>query len=279
MRTLLRHFTFTAFEAAQCAAAFLIGIGGGVRLSPATAAVLVVCGVACYVVSFAVIERYGHGRNFYTYSTFGILLVLAGSRILLSGATAVAVWSLLAIACMWAGSFTLQIHGGIYLVLALASSGVLNEAAGFVLGSAVWPGDHAMFLAAGAAVALICYILADRHSAFFRLALAALPAWLLAGIAAGLLTSLYHMAFGASASQDYCATIRTFVLAAASLALAWAGPRWKLTEISRLIYPAMLLGAYRLLMVDLRQEHKPALVLSLLVYGTALIALPKFNRA
>ena len=40
----------------------------------------------------------------------------------------------------------------------------------------------------------------------------------------------------------------------------------------------MLLGAYRLLMVDLRQEHKAALVISLLVYGTALIALPKLYR-
>lgn len=275
VRTLLRHVTFTAFEVGQCAAAFLISVGGGLRLSPAMAGVLVVCGLACYIVSFAVIERYGHGRNFYTYSTFGILLVLAGSRILLSEATAAAVWSLLAIACMWAGSFTLQIHGGFYLALALAGSGAFQEAATFLLGSAALPGQHPGFLAAGAIAALVCYVRA-RHSTIFRLAMAAAPAWLLAGIAAGALAAAYHTAFG---NHVYCATMRTGVAASASLLLAWAGSRWKRPEISRLIYPAMLLGAYRLVAIDLREDHKAAVVLSLLLYGTALIAVPKISRA
>ena len=61
------------------------------------------CAAACYVVSFVVLERAGRGRNFYTYSTFGILLVLAGSRILLAGVTASGAWSALALACIWAG--------------------------------------------------------------------------------------------------------------------------------------------------------------------------------
>src|SRR5208337_879212 len=56
VRTLLRGLTFTAFETAQCAAAFLIGVGGGLQLSgaaPAIAAVFALaCAAACYVVSF-----------------------------------------------------------------------------------------------------------------------------------------------------------------------------------------------------------------------------------
>ena len=41
----------------------------------------------------------------------------------------------------------------------------------------------------------------------------------------------------------------------------------------------MLLGAYRLLLVDLHQDRKAALVLSLLVYGAALMVLPRLTRA
>jgi len=41
-----------------------------------------------------VLDRDGkHGRNFYTYSTFGILLAIAGSQILLSGIAAALAWS------------------------------------------------------------------------------------------------------------------------------------------------------------------------------------------
>ena len=89
VRTLLRGVAFTGFETAQCALAFAIGVGGGLRLShagPAIGGLAAACGLACYVVSFARLDRQGgHGRNFYTYSTFAILLTLAASGILLAG--------------------------------------------------------------------------------------------------------------------------------------------------------------------------------------------------
>jgi hypothetical protein len=295
VRTLLRGLTFTWFETAQCAAAFLISVGGGLRLSGEAHTIAIfalACAAACYVVSFAVLDRATvHGRNFYTYSTFGILLVLAGSRILLAGVTASVVWSALALACIWAGThfgrLTLQVHGGLYLLLALAGSGALKQATAFTLGSAHWSGENPAPVWAGLVVAALCYLLAarDRCAAqsagakVFRLAVAATFAWLLAGASAGGLTAGYHAAFGAADSHPYCATLRTGVLAGLALALAWAGARWDRAELSRLIYPAMILGAYRLAMVDLAQDHKPALFLSLLVYGGALMALPRLTRA
>ena len=113
----------------------------------------------------------------------------------------------------------------------------------------------------------------------FRGAMIGMAAWLAAGIAAGVLTAAYHEAFGASASHAYCATLRTSVVTVAALGLAWAGTRWNITEFLRLTYPAMVLGAYRLVVEDLRQERTTALFLSLLVYGTALMALPRLKRA
>lgn len=294
VRTLLRGLTFTWFETAQCAAAFLIGVGGGLRLSNeahAIAGFALACAAACYVVSFVMLDRAGsHGRNFYTYSTFGILLVLAGSRILMAGAAASMVWSALALACIWAGAYfgrlTLQVHGGIYLLLALAGTGALKQATAFILGTAHWSDESQAAVWAGLLAAALCYVLTvrDRDTGesasiqVFRLAVAGTFAWLLAGASAGALTAGYHAAFGTLASHPYCATMRTGVLAGLALLLAWTGARWNRAELSRLMYPAMILGAYRLVMVDMGQDHKPALFLSLLVYGGALMALPRLAR-
>jgi hypothetical protein len=295
VRTLFRGFTFTAFETAQCAFAFFIGVGGGLRLShaaPTVAMFALTCSVACYIVSFSRLEHDGtRGRNFYTYSTFGILLVIAGSRILLSGMAACAAWSALAVACIWAGGFfgrlTLKVHGAIYLLLALVGAGAINQAAAFVLAAAQWPGDNQAALWAGLAVAAACYWLAvrDRQRSpawnwqALQLILAAAVVWLAAGVAAGWLTGIYHGVFGDLASHAYCATLRTAVLAGAALLLAWAGSRWSNRELSHLIYPLMIFGGYRLLLIDLHQDRKVALFLSLLVYGAALMALPRLTRA
>jgi hypothetical protein len=168
----------------------------------------------------------------------------------------------------------------------LGGSGALKLAAAYTLGSAHWPGANPLPVWAGLAVAAACYLLAVRDGSsgggfsiqVFRLAVAATLAWLLAAASAGALTAGYHAAFGAAAGHPYCATLRTGVLAGLALALAWTGARWSRVELTRLIYPVMILGAYRLAMVDMAQDHKPALFLSLLVYGGVLMALPRLAR-
>jgi hypothetical protein len=301
VRTLLRGFTFTWFETAQCALAFLISVGGGLqvtshdaRVAPALALLALVCAGACYLVSFLMLDRGGeeHGRNFHTYSTFGILLAVAGSRILLSGAAAAIAWSVLAVASIWVGGIfhrlTLKTHGCIYLLLGLASSSSLEQAAGLLLGSRIWPGGAPWAIWSGAFTASLCYAIGTRHGAAvtpswssraLRVLVAGTAVFLVSGIAAGLLTSGYHAIFGAEATHAYCATLRTLVLSAAALLLAWSSARWQRLEFARLVYPVMALGAYRMVGVDLQQDRTAALFLSLLLYGGALILLPKLLRA
>jgi hypothetical protein len=113
----------------------------------------------------------------------------------------------------------------------------------------------------------------------FRIAVAASFVWMAAGIAAGILTAAYHVVLGAGASLAYRAALRTGVLAGLSLLLAWAGPRWNRPELSLLVYPAMVLGGYRLLVQDLHQGHNGALFFSLLLYGAVLTALPRLKRS
>jgi hypothetical protein len=291
VRTLLRGFTFTWFETAQCAAALAITVGGCLRLSaedprvaPLIGWLALVASASCYVVSFARLDRGGApSRNLYTYSTFGILLALAGARILLSGDAAALVWSALALACLGAGSFfvrfTLQAHGGIFLLLALLGSGTLAHAARSLLGTATEL-DHIGMTCLGIAVCAVG-LLACRQGrpqvSLLRLAMAAGLVWLAAGLAATALTGAYHALFGAAATHAYCATLRTSVLAISALLVAWAGTRWQNPAFSRLIYPLMLLGAYRLVTEDMHHDQKAASVISLLVYGAALMALPRFG--
>jgi hypothetical protein len=250
------------------------------------------CGAACYAISFKVLARRdSHGRNFYTYSTFGILLVLLGCRILLGDGAAAMVWSLLALACIGAGRFwarfTLEMHGGVYLLLALLLSGALRASARFLLGTDVWPDSIPTALWMGAVVAGGSYLLVVRSSRSrdqgwnlhaFRVVMAAALVWLVLGLAAAGLTGMYHEFFGAAAGGPYCATLRTSAVVGVTLLLAWAGFRIGFQDLTQLVYPLMLLGGYRLLTDDLHQDRKAALFLSLLLYGAALIALSRLRR-
>jgi hypothetical protein len=299
-RTLLRDRSFTTFETAQCVVAFVIGVGGAIRLASegshltvAIAGFALLCGAACYAISFKLLARQAsQGRNFYTYSTFGILLVVVGCRILLSDGVAAIVWFLLALACIGAGGFwtrlTLEIHGGVYLLLALLFSGALQQSARLLLGTDLWPDSIPFALWAGAALAGASYWLARRFSRSmqegwtlraFRVAMAAALVWLVAGVAAGSLTSAYHGLFAVAAGDPYCATLRTLAVVGVTLLLAAIGTQANFRDFAQLVYPLMLLGGYRLLSDDLRQDRKTALFLSLLVYGATLIALPRLRRA
>jgi len=219
-------------------------------------------------------------------------LVVVGCRILLSDGSAAIAWFLLALACIGAGGFwtrlTLEVHGGVYLLLALMFSGALHQSARLLLGTDLWPESMPLALWTGAAMAGASYWLAKRFSRSmgeswtlraFRVAMAASLVWLVAGIAAGSLTGTYHGLFGVAAGNPYCATLRTLAVVGVTLLLAAIGSRPNYRDFAQLVYPLMVLGGYRLLSDDLRQDRKTALFLSLLFYGATLIALPRLRRA
>ena len=151
-----------------------------------------------------------------------------------------------------------------------------------------WPASIPPALWLGAAVAGASYLLAvwSSRSAGWRLEPPRFPrgdfrglVWLVLGLAAGSLTGIYHGLFGVAAGDSYCATLRTGAVMASLC--CWHGPVPALSfrDLAQLVYPLMLLGGYRLLTDDLHQDRKAALFLSLLLYGAALIALPRLRRA
>ena len=295
VRTLWRHSIFSVFEAAECVVAFLISIGGALSLfhgNPAgvhaVALFTLAGGAACYFVSFAFLERAAaQDRNFFVYSTYGLMLAFTGSRILVSGIALAVILSALALVCLRTGKradrMTLKWHGTLYLLLAAALSGLSSWAAARLLGAATaWvPPRPAAWI--GAAAALAGYLMAWRSPRtgnwpwprrLVVLLVAANCAWTVAGMAAGALTAACGSFAGVQAAS-FCPTLRTAALTLLSVALAWSGTRWPRFELVWLVYPFMALTAYKLLAQDFVEGQTMALFVSLFLYGGALVLLPR----
>ena len=74
------------------------------------------------------------------------------------------------------------------------------------------------------------------------------------------------------------AVARSAVLVALALGLAWLARRGQ-PELAWLVYPLLALGAVKLLLHDVRTGRPATLVLSLGLYGSLLILLPRLLKA
>jgi hypothetical protein len=97
--------------------------------------------------------------------------------------------------------------------------------------------------------------------------------WLIGAIAAALPGAPGH-----TADAGVIATVRTSVLAAAALALAWAGRSERFRESSWLLYPVLAAGGLKLLIEDLPRSRPATLFIALALYGGALIVAPRLGR-
>jgi hypothetical protein len=218
-------------------------------------------GAACYLVAFGFLERKaGRQRNLHTYTSFGLALILTACYVLASGTVLVATWSLTAVAAMWAGEridrTSLRIHAAAYL----AAGAVVAGFAGALM-------DVVIVTLAGA----VCYALARNiESVAVRVPaaiVAAVVCWNILALATGL------------ADASIVATVRTALVCALAITFAWAGRRWDRRELIWLLYPLMILGAFKLIAEDFRQGRAATLWLSLVFYGGALILVPRLVRS
>lgn len=287
-RTLWRGLPFRNLEVFQCFVAFALAVGGGLRITqsaPAmTAALASICllfGGASYLVSTSFLEGLGHrGRNFYLYSSFGFLLTIVGAGILLSPALLGAVSALFALvffvlAARW-NRLTLRWHGTLYLAFAAILSGALGAAFSIVVGGA---GLASLSVSAwiGAASALVACLhfhrAAPAETAWARAAafvIAAISAVTSIGIVAGACTAALGL------DPAYSATLRTAVILGAAIFLAWTGQRSGRAELSWTVYLLMALAGYKFLVADFARQHTLSLVVSLAMFGGAMLLLPRF---
>ncbi len=286
LRTLTQGIAIGWFEVIEIAVAAALAIAGGLRISHGTGFVPILIAIACLAFGaasyFAAFGGLAAGRNFHAYASFALLLVLTGGSLL--AARGVLLWIALALlAAAFASrrpSTTLATHAAIYLITSAYVSGLWMYAAGALTRGPVLPGRGLNLTSLFCALAaILTYAIAPRAKTRTldwmrrvpRALIAAMLCWVVAGLISGAV-------LGAPVEPAWAPTVRTAVLSAVAIALAWFGSRRDLRELIWILFPWMLFGAIKLVSEDFQQGRPATLFLSLLVYGGTLIALPRLLK-
>jgi hypothetical protein len=299
VRTLLRDRNVTLFEVTQTAIALVVGFGGAIFLARSAGGLPVVMGlaslvfgVACYALTFTFVGRHeGHERNVQFYAALALVLLLAGLTLDLHGqwlGLAIAVLAVLAVAA-WAsyGRLYLLLHGAVYVVAAAVATGALAYAAWALVSSPeTWTIPDAATVAVVVAAALAAWFAARRAqpegglpASGLRLAIAAVLVWAASGSVTGYLAFLTVGSVEGKLDLGALATVRTGVLAAVTLLIAWGARHDRLREWAWLVYPLLVFIGLKMVAQDFKHSRPATLFIALALYGIALIVAPRLRRA
>lgn len=248
----------------------------------------IVVGGSAYALAFSPETRRARGRNFFFYSTLGLLFVLAGSGLILPHKAAALLWSLLAITMAVmsgrTGRVALSLQCTLLLLAAGIYSGILSTGLQALAGDAGpdWPGlqgSHVMV--AIATVACLFIPVAQQSERWGKLAripqltVLALSVWEVGGLIVVVLAPLIAAASSAEPDLSVLASLRTAVLSVASVTLAISSRHWRWPEARWLAYPLLILVAIKLFAEDFPHGHAATLFVSLAFVGSAVLLVAK----
>jgi hypothetical protein len=298
LQTTLLGRKMTLFEAGQAMAAFLLAASSVLAFAPRNGAIMLgaVCllfSAACYLAAFVLFGKAADGRNRQVFAAWAAGLLMAGCLLSLSPFWLAACLGLAAMAATVLGSrldaiepshagsrLTLLYHGLLFLLAAAIGSGLLAYAFDALAGAV--PARLAGSVMAVAACAIVCYATGKRapHENWQLQALHLITAALAAfALAAFLVESLvWIVALRTPPAAHHVAFLRTLILCAMALALAFGGSRWRRIELTRLAYVSLGLVAAKLLFEDMRLGHLEFIAASIFLFAIALIAVPRLAR-
>lgn len=231
---------FSVLQIGQTAAAYIIGLAGFALLTGWRIPVAAFA-LTTGAAAYWIAARSGPGRNRSIYAAFGLLL-FAAAPFAAPGNAAPTAWCVLAVLAAFANIDDAgDIHAAVLLWLALA----------------VTRGESAFVIPAGA----FAYWRAQRKVSAFFLAAAATTSAII--LVAGMLSF---------------APLPTLVMIAAALAFAVAGTARARRELIWLTYCLMAAAGFRLLTRHFIAASKLELVGPLLLYGAALVLLPRILK-
>jgi len=285
IRTLVRARNVNAFEVLQTLGVVTVGFGGAVYVARVTGAGIVplaivnlAAGASCYAIAWVfVARRQGLARNFYFYTSLGIVLLLVSSRLLLDDGALGVTGGVLAVAvCAVArrsGRGALIWHGVVYLLVAAVASGAWATAGDALIASASTPWRAFSWPSlAVVAAAIACWLIAPRA------ALGVIMLWTAGGWVVSIVAPALCGAPGVDANTGAVATVRTTVLASAAVCAAWIARRPRFRETVWLLYGLLIAGGIKLAAEDLPHSKPATLFVALAFYGAALIAASRSSR-
>lgn len=299
IRTLVRGRNVIPFEVVQTTAALIVGFGGAVSVTRATGAhpttlgvASLVIGAACYGVAFAFIDRReDHGRNVYFYTTLALVQVVAGLTLVLGDQWLGIVFAVLAVlaALLWSrvGRFFMLLHGAAYMVAAGIVSDTLSYSTWALAAGAVGPWTlpaavMLVVLAAGALSTGLASVQPTSDGSVFasgpRFVIILVFVWVAGGCVIGYLAPVAGGLPDRSVDIGVLATVRTGVLAVATLLIAWVGRHARFREWGWLVYPLLVGIGLKMVAQDFMHSRPVTLFVALTLYGTALIVAPRLLR-
>jgi len=294
LRTMLLGQKITVFETGQAMIAFLLAASSVLYFTPSNGAIVLgaVCllfSAACYAAVFFLLSKAAEGRNFHVFAAWAAGLFLAGSLLCLPPFWLSVCLGMAAIAAtVFTTHLTLRFHGLVFLFAAAIASGLLEYAFHALAGNLPESLDASVCIVSicaficYAACAFLCYAVGKRSlqenwkSQLFHLATAALAVFALAALLIEGL--LWLSALRIAPNAPYIAFIRTLILCALALALAFAGSCWRRVELTRIAYATLGLVAAKLLLEDLRLGHLEFIAAAIFLFAITLIAVPQMAR-
>ncbi|MFZ1919375.1 MAG: hypothetical protein WAU58_17520 [Terriglobales bacterium] len=287
-RTAFVRLRITIFEIVQAVTVFLLAATSWLWFAAGAGRALGVCcwllAAACYAAAFACFDRIKDQRNYHTYSTWSLALVLAGSFLVLPPVSLVLFLSAASVVAILIGvrvaRLTLEFHGLVYLTGAAFASNLLAYAARALAGT--FPTAPAWIVWIVAASAITCYVVGGRfpsdhwNQRLLRLLAAVLA---VSAVATFLVSGLVWLAaIGMTPGASHVAVIRTLITCALALALALSGSRWRRIELVWTAYGTLAFVTAKLLFEDLPHGHSASIAISIFLYAIALIIVPRLAR-
>jgi len=299
IRTLVRGRNVVPFEVVQTVAALVVGLGGALSITRATGSGALLLGAACvllgtasYSVAFAFLDRQrSRTRNVDFYASLAGVLILVGVWTLLSGPAVTVMLAALGVACSaaWArfGKWFLLLHAGTYITAAAIAGGAIGYGIrALVAGStAPWARPVAGVLVVLIASAASAWFAAsraggalDRATSVPRFVIVLVLVLSAGGALVGYLAPVVGGGPDGSIDAGLLATIRTGVLAAATLFCAWMGRHARFREWGWLVYPVLIGTGMKMVVQDFARSRPATLFVALALYGVALILAPRMRR-
>ena len=265
-------------------AAAIMAVQSG-ELGITTAGVLsLILGAGGYALAIVRQTRELRYRNFFYYSTFGLVFAVAGTGLLLPLAWAAVVWALMAVTMAWFsgrnGWVSLSLQCTFLLLVSGVGSGLLATGFEALAGDPAtgWVAMH--FSQVGIALATVACLFipvaqkSDRWGTLAglpQLIVLALAVWEVGGLFVVVGAAMFAGVETTEPNLGALAALRTAVLSVAAVTLALSSRYRRWPEARWLVYPVLVLVGIKLFVEDFPNGEPASLFVALAFIGSALL--------